>query len=98
MILTFFFLKIVNYSSEGKEELSIASQKNRLLAIVLIMNGCPQAALRDGEGRSVFIEALKKSLASDNVEVIAFCNNRIHTFSYYYFIYIVGYYCSSMSS
>lgn len=33
------------------------------------MTGCPQATLRDGEGRSVFVKVLKNSLASDNVEV-----------------------------
>lgn len=73
----FFFIS----STEGKEKLSVASQKNRLLAIVLIMTGCPQATIRDGEGRSVFVEALKKSLASDNVEVkyLAKNNNNMCT-------------------
>ncbi|KAG2232739.1 hypothetical protein INT48_009265 [Thamnidium elegans] len=63
------FFIIIIISTEGKEKLSVASQKNRLLAIVLIMTGCPQATLRDGEGRSVLVEALKKSLASDNIEL-----------------------------
>jgi hypothetical protein len=49
--------------------LTVASQKNRLLAVVLIMTGCPQATLRDGEGRSVFVEILKQSLTSDDIEV-----------------------------
>ncbi|KAI8641511.1 armadillo-type protein [Parasitella parasitica] len=48
---------------------SVASQKNRLLAVVLILTGCPSAALRDGEGINVFFATLKKSLVSDNVEL-----------------------------
>ena len=57
------------FRSEVDQELSVASQKNRLLATVLIMTGCPEATLRDGEGRAVFVDVLKRSLASDNVEV-----------------------------
>ncbi|KAG2213412.1 hypothetical protein INT47_009085 [Mucor saturninus] len=48
---------------------SIASKKNRLLAVVLIASGCPQATLRDNEGRNVFVNVLKNSLASDNIEL-----------------------------
>lgn len=48
---------------------SAASQKNRLLAVVLIMTGCPSATLRDGEGINVFVNTLKQSLASKDIEV-----------------------------
>ncbi|CEP08433.1 hypothetical protein [Parasitella parasitica] len=48
---------------------SVASQKNRLLAVVLTLTGCPSAALRDGQGIQVFVGTLKVSLASDNVEL-----------------------------
>lgn len=52
-----------------REQLSVASQKNRLLAVVLIMTGCPQATLRDGEGRNAFVEVLKQALVSNDIEV-----------------------------
>ncbi|KAL7334523.1 hypothetical protein PS15p_200133 [Mucor circinelloides] len=48
---------------------SVASQKNRLLAVVLIMTGCPSATLRDGEGINVFVNTLKQSLASKDIEL-----------------------------
>lgn len=55
--------------NNGENQLSVASQKNRLLAVVLIMTGCPQATLRDKEGRTKFVDVLKKSLTSDNDDV-----------------------------
>jgi hypothetical protein len=41
-----------------------------MLAVVLIMTGCPQATLKDGNGREKFISMLKQSIASTNPEVI----------------------------
>lgn len=47
----------------------IASQKNRLLATVLVMTGCPQATLHSTESRAQLIEVLKICLPSSNTEV-----------------------------
>lgn len=58
-----------NFFSENNDESTVTSQKNRLLATVLIMTGCPQATLKDGEGRELFVEILKKSLVSNNAEL-----------------------------
>lgn len=79
--------------------MTVASQKNRLLAVVLIMTGCSQATLRDGEGRGVFIDVLKNSLASENIEVRHFFTNIIIEKARSMFVYnIVGCHCPPMSS
>jgi hypothetical protein len=47
---------------------SAASQKNELLAVVLIMTGCPSATLRDGEEINVFVNTLKQASMLENVD------------------------------
>ncbi|KAF7731917.1 hypothetical protein EC973_007748 [Apophysomyces ossiformis] len=45
------------------------TKKNALLASVLIMTGCPEATLRDGKGRTVFVNTLKQALISKEPEM-----------------------------
>lgn len=47
----------------------VTSQKNRLLAVVLMMTGCSQASLIDDEGRGIFVDVLNRALNSDDMEV-----------------------------
>ncbi|KAI8372010.1 armadillo-type protein [Choanephora cucurbitarum] len=56
------------------------SQKNRMLAVVLIMTGCPQAALRDSEGRGLFVDVLSRALNSDDRELFVTAHQCLRNF------------------
>ncbi|KAI9492675.1 hypothetical protein BDB00DRAFT_420321 [Zychaea mexicana] len=43
--------------------------KNKLLASVLIITGCPEASIHDTEGRGVFVDIMRHALQSENKEV-----------------------------
>ncbi|KAI9480776.1 MAG: armadillo-type protein [Benjaminiella poitrasii] len=57
------------FEMKNGESMTVISQKSRLLATMLIITGCPQAVLRDGEGRKIFVDVLKQSLSSSEVEL-----------------------------
>ncbi|OBZ81409.1 HEAT repeat-containing protein 5B, partial [Choanephora cucurbitarum] len=61
-------------------DISVASQKNRMLAVVLIMTGCPQASLRDGEGRGLFVDVLNRALNSDDRELFGTAHQCLRNF------------------
>ncbi|KAL4206381.1 hypothetical protein CU097_005637 [Rhizopus azygosporus] len=63
-----------------KEELTTASQKNRLLATVLVMTGCPQATLHSTESRAQLINVLKMCLPSNNSELSATAHQCVRNF------------------
>ncbi|KAI8980927.1 armadillo-type protein [Pilobolus umbonatus] len=48
---------------------SINTQKNKLLAVVLVITGCPKATLVVVEGRDILLNVLKKSLESPVAEL-----------------------------
>ncbi|KAL0078649.1 hypothetical protein J3Q64DRAFT_1765530 [Phycomyces blakesleeanus] len=67
LCLFLLYTDIFGYTSDKK--LSVSVKKNKLLAAMLIITGCPEASLADGDGRGVFVKTLKEGLDSDLTEI-----------------------------
>ncbi|KAG0172348.1 hypothetical protein DFQ30_010665 [Apophysomyces sp. BC1015] len=65
---------------DNTENTRISAKKNALLASVLILTGCPEASVRDGKGRLIFVETLKQALVSKNPEMTITSHQCLRTF------------------
>ncbi|KAI7854364.1 armadillo-type protein [Circinella umbellata] len=58
-----------NLFKEELKEINENMLKNKLLASVLIITGCPEASIYDADGRNIFVNTMKQALQSDTKEI-----------------------------